>query len=339
MDSSAGYSLSMTVCVTGAGGFIGSHLVELLLSQGRSVRALVEYNSNQDLGWLNDIKHPNLEVISGDIRDAGQMRMFTREAETVIHLAALVAIPYSYLAPESYFQTNVLGTLNVLEAARSAGVQRFIHTSTSEVYGTARFTPISEAHPLQAQSPYSASKISADALAFSYWTSFDFPVVIVRPFNTFGPRQSMRAIIPTLIAQAISGRESIKVGSLHPIRDFTFVMDTALGFAAALDGSSQIEGKTINLGTGYGLSISDLVKLIGDVMGRSLEIEFDEKRSRPEKSEVDELVSDNSLARDILNWEPKMIGEAGLRDGIRATAHWLEHYVRSGLIDPEKYAR
>ena len=262
----------MVIAVTGSEGFIGSHLVERLLASGHSVRALVQYNSFNSVGWLEESeKVDGLEIVFGDVRDSEQMNTFVEDAESVLHLAALIAIPHSYQAPNSYMETNVMGTLNMLNASKRAGVGRFVHTSTSEVYGTALHVPISESHPLQGQSPYSASKIGADALAHSYWSSFNLPVVTLRPFNTFGPRQSLRAVIPTLLAQVIGGAESILLGSTLPTRDFTYVDDTVSGFVAAMH-AEGVEGETINLGTGFEISIGDLVLLVEQVVGRRIEV-------------------------------------------------------------------
>jgi dTDP-glucose 4,6-dehydratase/UDP-glucose 4-epimerase len=249
----------MRVFVTGSEGFIGSHLVEELLANGHDVRALVQYNSLGSIGWLEEAKHhPSLEIVAGDIRDSAQMINLCKDIQSVIHLAALIAIPYSYDAPDSYVQTNIMGTLNMLNAARSAGVERFLHTSTSEVYGTAQYVPIDEFHPMQPQSPYSASKIAADAMTQSFFNSFSFPVTTIRPFNTYGPRQSLRAVIPTLGAQFLAKSPSLKVGALSPTRDFTFVKDTARAFVLALT-AKDIEGEVINLGAGFEVSVADII--------------------------------------------------------------------------------
>ena len=329
----------MVIAVTGAEGFIGSHLVERLLASGNLVRALVQYNSFNSVGWLEESKKVDgLEIMFGDVRDSEQMNTFVEGAESVLHLAALIAIPHSYHAPNSYLHTNVMGTLNMLNASKRAGVRRFVHTSTSEVYGTALHVPISEGHPLQGQSPYSASKIGADALAHSYWASFDLPVVTLRPFNTFGPRQSLRAVIPTLLAQVIDGAESISLGSTLPTRDFTYVDDTVSGFIAAMN-SEQVEGQTINLGTGFEISIGGLVGLVEEVAGRSIEVKVDPERIRPAGSEVERLLSDNSKARALLNWAPELSGLEGLKKGLILTMDWLRPLVEDGRFQAGTYVK
>ncbi|MBB4234828.1 NAD-dependent 4,6-dehydratase LegB [Rhizobium esperanzae] len=305
--------------VTGADGFIGSHLVETLVRSGVEVRALCQYNSFSSWGWLDQSEYRgHFEVVLGDVRDPAQMRAVARGVDTIFHLAALIAIPYSYQAPSSYIDTNVHGTLNVLQGALDAGVGRVIQTSTSEVYGTARFVPISESHPLQAQSPYSASKIGADAIAYSYHSSFDLPVTIARPFNTFGPRQSARAVIPTVISQLLSGRTTLKLGALSPTRDFNFVQDTCDGFLA-LAACDQAIGQTVNIGSGSEISIGDTVQLIADIIGISVEIECDEQRLRPANSEVERLCCDNSLIRSLTGFSPRY----SVEDGLKATIEWL----------------
>ncbi|PDT03087.1 NAD-dependent dehydratase [Rhizobium chutanense] len=305
--------------VTGADGFIGSHLVETLVRSGVEVRALCQYNSFSSWGWLDQSEYRGqFEVILGDVRDPAQMRSVAKGVDTIFHLAALIAIPYSYQAPSSYIDTNVHGTLNVLQGALDAGVGRVIQTSTSEVYGTARFVPISESHPLQAQSPYSASKIGADAIAYSYHSSFDLPVTIARPFNTFGPRQSARAVIPTVISQLLSGRTTLKLGALSPTRDFNFVQDTCDGFLA-LAACDRAIGQTVNIGSGSEISIGDTVQLIADIIGVSVEIECDEQRLRPANSEVERLCCDNSLIKSLTGFSPRY----SVEDGLRATIEWL----------------
>lgn len=305
--------------VTGADGFIGSHLVETLVRSGVEVRALCQYNSFSSWGWLDQSAYRGkFEVILGDVRDPAQMRAVAKGVDTIFHLAALIAIPYSYQAPSSYIDTNVHGTLNVLQGALDAGVGRVIQTSTSEVYGTARFVPISESHPLQAQSPYSASKIGADAIAYSYHSSFDLPVTIARPFNTFGPRQSARAVIPTVISQLLTGRTTLKLGALSPTRDFNFVQDTCDGFLA-LAACDQAVGQTVNIGSGGEISIGDTVQLIADIIGVGVEIECDEQRLRPANSEVERLCCDNSLIKSLTGFSPRY----SLEDGLKATIEWL----------------
>jgi NAD dependent epimerase/dehydratase len=329
----------VTNTITGAGGFIGSHLVELLAASGALLRTLDEYQSYGRPSWLSSLnRSPNVEVFTGDVRDYGQMRSLVKGSESVLHLASLIAIPYSYSAPHSYAQTNIIGTLNLLEAAREAGVRRFIHTSTSEVYGTAMYVPIDEDHPIQAQSPYSASKIGADALVRSFVDSFDFPAVTLRPFNTFGPRQSQRAVIPTLAAQFLSRAPRIRVGSLKPTRDFTYVTDTARAFAMSLD-AQGIEGEVINLGTGWEVSIEGIIELLTDLTGHKPLIEVDENRIRPVESEVQRLLSDNSKAKRLLDWEPEFAGEAGFKRGLGLTLEWLDDELSRGHIKPEEYVR
>ena len=318
--------------VTGAGGFIGSHLTALLLQEGWRVRALVHYNGAGRHGWLEGREHPALEVVMGDVNDPAQMRTVAQGCDTIFHLAALIAIPYSYVAPHSYVQTNVVGTLNLLEAARQAGVGRFIHTSTSETYGTARYTPIDEQHPLQGQSPYSATKIGADKLVESYWRSFGLPAITVRPFNTYGPRQSARAVIPNIIVQALAGPE-VKLGALDPVRDLTFVGDTAAGFLAAALAPAEALGQTINLGTGEAVTIGELAELIFAELGGGFRIVADEARMRPAQSEVFKLISDNRLAAQLVGWTPRI----GLAEGLRHTIAWLREHRH--LYRPREYAR
>ena len=317
-----------SVLVTGADGFIGSHLVETLVLQGVKVKALCLYNSFNSWGWLDESPLKNkIEVVCGDVRDSQFCRHITKDIDTVFHLAALIAIPYSYIAPESYIDTNVNGTLNMVAASRDNGVSRFLHTSTSEVYGTAQTVPISENHPLQPQSPYSASKIGADAIAMSYWHAFKYPVTIVRPFNTYGPRQSARAVIPTIISQLAAGKKEIKLGDLKPTRDFNFVSDTCQGFID-LARSEKVVGETVNLSSGQEISIGDLFILINDLMGTKANIVLDDIRVRPEGSEVFRLLGDLSKASKLANYKPQV----SLRDGLKQTIEWftnpknLSHY-------------
>jgi NAD dependent epimerase/dehydratase len=307
------------VLVTGGGGFIGSHLTERLVQEGASVRALDQYNSQGSWGWLDSSEvKDSVDFIAGDIADPDIVRRAVFGAEVVFHLAALIAIPYSYLAPASYVRTNINGTLNVLQAAREHGVGRVVHTSTSEVYGTARQVPINENHPLQGQSPYSASKIGADKMAEAFHCSFNVPVVTVRPFNTFGPRQSERAVIPTVITQCLTG-ETVRLGSLDPTRDMNFVGNTVDGFLLAAQAPAAV-GRTVNLGSGREISIGDLAHLIARLVGRPIRIESDQARVRPEKSEVDRLLADNALARDLLGWTPKV----SLEEGLERTIAWMK---------------
>ncbi len=314
------------VCITGAGGFIGSHLAEALVREGHSVRAFVLYNSFGSWGWLDHAPseiRDNLDVFAGDIRDTHGVREAMKGCDAVLHLAALIAIPYSYHSPDSYVDTNIKGTLNVLQAARDLGTSRVIHTSTSEVYGTARFVPITEGHPLQAQSPYSATKIAADQLALSFHASFNLPVVVVRPFNTYGPRQSARAVIPTIMAQIAGGRRQIRLGAVSPTRDFSYVRDTVAGFIAALNADRGV-GEVVNIGSNFEVSIGETARLIADVMGAEIEIVTDEMRLRPELSEVDRLWADNSKARDLLSWQPAYWGREGFLRGLAETAEWFK---------------
>ncbi|EMN47074.1 NAD dependent epimerase/dehydratase, LLPSF_EDH_00030 family [Leptospira interrogans str. L1207] len=313
------------ILITGADGFIGSHLTETLVRQGHEVRAFVLYNSFNSWGWLDqcpdDIKG-KFEVFSGDIRDPNGVRAAMKGCDAVLHLAALIAIPYSYHSPDTYIDTNVKGTLNVVQAARDLNVSKVIHTSTSEVYGTARFVPITEEHPLQGQSPYSASKIGADQIAMSFYNSFGTPVSIIRPFNTYGPRQSARAVIPTIITQIAKGNRKIKLGAVHPTRDFNFVKDTVAGFIAALN-SDVCVGEVINLGSNYEISVEDTVRLIAEVMKVNVEIESDDQRLRPEKSEVERLWASNQKAKDLINWSPEYGGRDGFKRGLSETIDWF----------------
>ena len=310
------------VLVTGAGGFIGSHLTERLAALGAKVRALVHYNAMGSWGWLDESSVlEDIEVVAGEIRDRDSVRQVMQDVQIVFHLAALIGIPYSYCAPLSYVHTNVEGTVNVLQVSREFGVERVVHTSTSEAYGTAQYVPIDEAHPLQGQSPYSASKIAADKLAEAFYLSFDVPVVTVRPFNTFGPRQSARAIIPAIITQCLKG-EALRLGNLYPTRDLNYVSNIVEGFALAASVPEAI-GQTINLGSGREISIGDLAKLIARLIGRSVSIECEEERVRPEKSEVERLVADNTLARTLLNWKPTV----DLEEGLKRTIEWLQQHI------------
>jgi NAD dependent epimerase/dehydratase len=309
------------VFVTGADGFIGSHLTEALLEKGCQVKALSYYNSFNYWGWLEDIpKNENLEIISGDIRDPHFCKEVTKGVDVIFHLAALIAIPYSYIAPDSYVDTNVKGTLNICQAAKENGAQKVIHTSTSEVYGTAQYVPIDEKHPKQPQSPYSASKIGADMMAMSFYNSFKLPVTIARPFNTYGPRQSARAIIPTIITQIASGISEIKLGDLRPTRDLNFVEDTCNGFIALAESDDTI-GKEINISSDYEISMSDVVDLIKETMNSSVKIRTDQQRLRPENSEVFRLWGDNKLIREITSFTP----EFTIQEGIKTTCDWFKH--------------
>ena len=304
------------VAVTGAEGFIGSHLVEALLTQGARVRALVLYNSFSALGWLEELQqHPGLEIVFGDVRDAVQMRKFAEGAQLLFHLAALISVPYSYRAAESFIETNVRGTLNILEAALAAGVRRLVQTSTSEVYGTPHSVPIAETHPLHPQSPYAASKIGADALALSYHAAHKLPLVIARPFNTFGPRQSTRAVIPTIITQFVAGKKELALGELTSTRDFSFVQNTVAGLLA-IGLAPEVEGEVINLGSNFEISIEDLARRIGALMGRDFSFLQEQQRKRPEASEVRRLWCDAAKAKALCNWSPAVTFEQGLRQTI-----------------------
>jgi NAD dependent epimerase/dehydratase len=329
----AGLTEGKRVLVTGAGGFIGSHLVEMLVAEGADVRALVHYNSRNDWAQMQripaDIANA-VDIQTGDIRDPFFVNRVVAGTDIVFHLAALIPIPYSYVAPSEFVDTNVKGTLNVLEAVRSHAIERIVHTSTSETYGTAIYTPIDEQHPLQGQSPYSASKIGADKLAESYWRSFETPVVTIRPFNTYGPRQSARAFLPTVLTQALAGSDAIRVGSLDPVRDMNYVEDTVRGFVlGAVVGG--VEGGTFNLGSGRGVSMGQLLKTCLEVTGSSAVVEVDEARVRPGKSEVMELICDASRAQHELGWH----STRSLEEGVRRTAAWISENL--GDFKPDIY--
>lgn len=329
-----------TVLITGADGFIGSHLTEYLVRAGYRVRAFVLYNSFDSWGWLDhcasDVQG-QFEVFAGDIRDPHGVRKAMQGCDRVMHLAALIAIPYSYHSPDTYIDTNIKGTLNVVQAARELGVERVVHTSTSEVYGTARYVPIDEGHPLQGQSPYSASKIGSDQIALSFYNAFGTPVSIIRPFNTYGPRQSARAIIPTIITQIASGRRSLKLGAIHPTRDFNYVEDTVRGFTSIADCESAI-GEVINIGSNFEVSIHDTVEMIADVMGVRVDIESDSQRLRPERSEVDRLWADNSKALRLTGWAPKFGGIDGMRAALEHTVAWFREPKNLARYRPDRYA-
>ena len=313
------------IMVTGSDGFIGSHLTESLVRSGYSVRAFVMYNSFNSWGWLDhvadEIKN-SIEIFAGDIRDPHGVKEAMRDCDAVLHLAALIAIPYSYHSPDTYIDTNVKGTLNVLQAARELGVKRVIHTSTSEVYGTARFVPITEEHPLQGQSPYSASKIGADQLAYSFYSSFELPVVIARPFNTYGPRQSARAVIPTVITQIANGAKQLKLGAITPTRDFSYVQDTVDAFIATLKSDKGL-GEVVNFGNNFEISISDVAALIAEKMNVKIDIASDTERMRPVNSEVARLWADNSKVKELFGWSPKYAGRDGLARGLQETINWF----------------
>ncbi|TDL76471.1 NAD-dependent 4,6-dehydratase LegB [Peribacillus frigoritolerans] len=322
------------ILVTGADGFIGSHLTEELVRSGLDVRAFVYYNSFNSWGWLDhspdDIKK-QLDVFAGDIRDPYGVKNALNGCDIVLHLASLIAIPYSYHSPDTYIDTNIKGTLNVLQAARELEIEKVVHTSTSEVYGTALFVPITEDHPLQGQSPYSASKIGADQVAISFYKSFNTPVSIIRPFNTYGPRQSARAVIPAIITQIASGRTKIKLGALNPTRDFNYIKDTVKGFIAIAESDKSL-GEVINIGSNYEISIGETAELIAEIMGKEIEIETEDLRLRPEKSEVERLWADNSKAKRLLGFEPSYGNRNGFKKGLTETIEWftnienLKHY-------------
>lgn len=329
----------MKVLVTGADGFIGSHLCEALIKKGHDVRAFVLYNSFNSWGWLDSVPkeiRTNLDVFSGDIRDPHGVKTALQGCDAVLHLASLIAIPYSYHSPDTYIETNIRGTLNVLQAARELSIQRVIHTSTSEVYGTARFVPITEEHPLQGQSPYSASKIAADQLAYSFYTSFNVPVVIVRPFNTYGPRQSARAVIPTIITQIASGQNLIKLGAISPTRDFNYVSDTVNGFIAALEHKRGL-GEVVQFGSNFEISIGETAQLIAQLMNTPVDFITDEERLRPSNSEVERLWADNTKAKTIFNWSPEFAGIEGLKRGLQQTIDWFQDPQHLALYKTDRY--
>jgi len=307
------------VFVTGADGFIGSHLCEMLVSKGYQVKALSQYNSFNNWGWLEDVACKNdIEVITGDVRDPHFCKQVTKGIDVIFHLAALIAIPYSYVAPDCYVDTNIKGTLNICQAAKENGVKRVIHTSTSEVYGTAQYVPIDELHPLQAQSPYSASKIAADAMAMSFYNAFELPLTIARPFNTYGPRQSARAVIPTIITQIANGQKEIKLGDVSPTRDFNYVEDTCRGFIALAESDLAI-GETVNIGSNFEISVGDTLNLIKTLMNSDVQFITDEQRLRPEKSEVFRLWCDNSKIEKLTGFKPQV----DIREGLERTINWI----------------
>lgn len=322
------------ILVTGADGFIGSHLTEHLVRLGHEVRAFVLYNSFNSWGWLEDsppeIKE-SLDVFAGDIRDPYGIRQAMQGCDVVLHLAALIGIPYSYHSPEAYVETNIRGTLNVVQAGRELGVAKIVCTSTSEVYGTACRIPITEEHPLQGQSPYAATKIGADHIAMSFYTSFDTPVAIIRPFNTYGPRQSARAVIPTVITQLLEGRQPVRLGSLHPTRDFNYIEDIVRAFVAVAEEDAAV-GQVINIGGGFEISIGDLAAVIAELIGMELVIETDTVRLRPDRSEVERLCADNTKALELLGWRPRFGGSEGLRRGLGETIAWF-----SARVNRERY--
>jgi NAD dependent epimerase/dehydratase len=312
-------SAPKVILITGADGFFGSHLVEMLVAKGYQIRALAQYNSFNNWGWLEDVKcKDKIEVLTGDIRDSHYCKLITKDVDIIFHLAALIAIPYSYIAPDSYVDTNIKGTLNICQAAKENGNIRVIHTSTSEVYGTAQYVPIDENHPTQPQSPYSATKIAADAMAMSFYNAFDLPVTIARPFNTYGPRQSARAVIPTIITQISNGIKEIKLGDVTPTRDFNYVDDTCRGFIALAECDESI-GETVNIGSNFEISIGDTLNLIKELMNSDVEFVVDENRIRPSKSEVFRLWCDNSKIKELTGFKPQV----NIKEGLQKTIDWI----------------
>jgi len=328
------------ILITGAEGFIGSHLVEALVAQGRRVRAMALYNSFGHYGWLDTLApatRARIDLVMGDVRDAASVRQAMQGCDAVMHLAALVAIPYSYTAPSSYVDTNVTGTLHVLQAARDLEVRKVVHTSTSEVYGSAQIIPIPETHPLLAQSPYAASKIGADQMAYSYYCAFGTPVATARPFNTYGPRQSLRAVLPCIMLQALSAAPRLRLGALAPTRDFNFVTDTVAGLIAILD-SDKAVGETIHLGSGHEISIGEAVRLVAEITGKPLEIEAEPARLRPAASEVGRLVCDPAKACALLGWQSSLAGREGLKEGLTRSLEWFANPDnRSHYHDAQRY--
>ena len=331
---------SKNILVTGADGFIGSHLTEELVRRGHVVRAFVFYNSFNSWGWLDhselNIKK-SLEVFSGDIRDPHGITHAMKGCDVVFHLAALISIPYSYHSPDTYVDTNIKGTLNIVQSAQDLGISKVIHTSTSEVYGTAQFVPMTEEHPLQGQSPYSASKIGADHIAMSFYHAFNTPISIIRPFNTYGPRQSARAVIPTVITQIADGKRKIRLGSLHPTRDFNYIKDTVNGFITLAESEKSV-GEVINIGSNYEISIGDTVNLISEIMGADIEVETETVRVRPENSEVDRLLADNKKAKKLTGWEPLYAGREGFKRGLIETVKWFVNPENLKKYKPDIYA-
>lgn len=327
------------ILVTGADGFIGSHLVEHLVRLGYSVRAFVLYNSFNSWGWLDRSPKEiteNLEIFSGDVRDPNGVREAMKGCDVVLHLAALIAIPYSYHSPDTYVDTNVKGTLNIVQAAKDLGIERVVHTSTSEVYGTAQFVPITEDHPLQGQSPYSATKIGADQIAISFYNAFETPVSVIRPFNTYGPRQSARAVIPTIITQIANGAKQIKLGSLTPTRDFNYVEDTVRAFVSVAEADECI-GEFTNAGSAFEVSIGDTAATIAEVMGADIEIVCDEQRIRPANSEVERLFASNDKLHKLTGWQPKYGGLDGFKKGLTKTAEWFANADNLSMYKADQY--
>tara|TARA_Y100001968_G_scaffold263909_1_gene252635 strand:- start:6209 stop:7216 length:1008 start_codon:yes stop_codon:yes gene_type:complete len=328
------------ILVTGADGFIGSHLVERLIKNGSNVKAFCVYNPRGSYGWLDTLPKSikdEIDFVLGDIRDPLCVKDSMIDCNKVFHLAALIGIPYSYVAPSSYIDTNIHGTLNVVQAARELEVEKVVHTSTSEVYGTAQFVPISESHPLVAQSPYAATKIAADQLALSYWRSFGTPVTVLRPFNTYGPRQSNRAVIPSIITQINSGNNKIKLGNTNPTRDFNFVSDTCEAFIAVAN-SNKTLGQVINSASKFEISIAETAKFIAEIMGKEIEIVSEKNRFRPELSEVNRLYGDNSLLKEITDWNPRFDGLEGFKNGLEITCQWFKNDKNISIYRSENYS-
>ena len=316
--------MKKTIFITGASGFIGSHLTEQLIKKGYAVKALVPYDINSSVGWLKNIKSKSLKIIHGDICDENFLYRNTKNIDYIIHLAALISIPYSYESPKSFIKSNIEGTYNILEVSRRNNIKKVIHTSTSEVYGSAQYSPIDEKHPLNPQSPYAASKVSADCLALSYYKSYNLPVTIIRPFNTFGPRQSSRAVISSVISQCLLNEKKIQVGNINTKRDFTFVSDTVNGYVKAIEAKQKIEGEIINLGTGKTVKIKDIIETVCDILKIKPKIVIDKKRFRPIKSEVNLLISNNKKAKKMLRWKPEYLGKKGLENALRKTITWFK---------------
>jgi NAD dependent epimerase/dehydratase len=315
------------IFVTGADGFIGSHLTEKLVKLGYNVKALAQYNSFNNYGWLDYLDKStdgNFEKVLGDVRDQSNLNILSKDADVIFHLASLIGIPYSYIAPQSYIDTNVSGTLNILQAAKINDVNKIIHTSTSEVYGTAQFVPISENHPLNGQSPYAASKIAADQIAYSFYSSFDLPVAICRPFNTYGPRQSMRAIIPTIILQLLRGKDKVELGNIHTTRDFNYIEDTINGFISIML-CDKSHGEVFNIGSKFEIDIESTFKIISEIINPNAKITYDRHRIRPKKSEVERLFCDNSKALQFLDWKPHYNNKLKFSKGIKETINWYKN--------------
>jgi len=328
------------ILITGAEGFIGSHLTERLVKLGYNVKAFTLYNSFNSKGWLDhcnkDIKK-EFEIFRGDVRDVGSVKAAAKNCDIIVHLAALIGIPYSYYSPQSYVETNIKGTQNILEAAKDFNIEKVIHTSTSEVYGTAKFVPITEEHPLQAQSPYSASKIGADHIAKAYYSSYKLPVTILRPFNTYGPRQSIRAVIPTIIFQILKGKKFINLGSLNPKRDFSFIDDTVEAFVKAIK-SPRKHGDIINIGSNFEISIKDTVLKISELMGKKISVKIDKKRLRPKTSEVNRLLASNKKAKKLIKWKPKYSGQAGFKKGLLKTIEWFSQPKNLSIYKEDSFS-